>query len=48
MSVADCRASRRKMMMRYGHAHKRDVAAAIEAEKRKIARAYVPVKKKRS
>ncbi len=45
MSVADCRSARRKMQMRYGHAHKRDVAAAIEAEKRKAARVVTYTKK---
>lgn len=37
MSVADCRAARRKMILRYRHARGRDVQEAIEAEKRKAA-----------
>lgn len=47
MSVADCRAARRKMILRYRHARGRDVQEAIEAEKRKAAGQDVR-KKKRS
>ena len=49
MSVADCRAARRKMIMRYGRGNKsrRSVADAIADEKRKAARQAAATKKKK-
>lgn len=38
MSVADCRSSRRKMRLRYGHAHKRSVTEAMDEERRRAQR----------
>ena len=48
MSAADCRASRRKMILRYGRpGAKRTVAESIQAERAKAARQLSASKKKK-
>lgn len=46
MSAADCRAARRKMLLRYGKANKRSVAESIAAERRKAIKEAAAKKKK--